>query len=195
MSCRTIRKRIPLFVGGELSASKSARVKRHLVSCPECRTEAEEIERSRAAVREMARAGEAGDFSPAEWRRMIRQITGVASTLSTSFPSIDDFSERVLGKVESVDATPAFRLRPVLAAALGVLAVAGLFLFQKELRSPAAPETGSFAAAGAEAQPILPPAAPTKNPDVTSVTIRAPETGASIIWFYNKKFEWQGFGK
>ncbi len=175
MSCRTIRKRIPLFVGGDLSASKSERVMRHLASCPECRAEAEEIERSRAVVREMARAGAAGDFSPAEWRRMIRRITEAPA--------------------ESRARTAAMKLRPAFAATLGVLAVAGFFLLQKELRSPAAPETGSFAVAGAEARPALPPPAPTRNPDVTAVTIRAPETGANIIWFYNKKFEWQGFGK
>ena len=135
MSCRTIRKRIPLFVGGELSASKSERVKRHLASCPECRAEAEEIERARAAVREMARAGAAGDFSPAEWRRMIRQITEAPS--------------------ESRPRPAALKLRPVLAGALGVLVMAGLFLLQKELRSPAAPETGSFAVVSAEAQPAF----------------------------------------
>jgi len=175
MKCRTVRKRIPVFVGGELPAAKSERVRRHLVACLACRAEAEEIERARAAVREMAGAGAAGDWSPAEWRGMIREIIDAPD--------------------ESRAWTAVMRLRPAFAATLGVLIVAGFFLLQKELRRPAAPETGSFAVATENAQPTLPPPAPTKNPDITSVTIRASETGANIVWFYNKKFEWQGFGK
>ncbi len=175
MSCRRFRKSIPLFVGGELPAAKAEKVERHLAACPACRAEAEEIERARAAVREMAGAGTAGDFTPAEWRTMIREIT----------------REPGGGRTREV----AFRLRPVLAAAAGALVIAGLFFVQKELRRPASPETGAFAVVGQETLPEIPPPAPTKNPDVTSVTIVAPESGVRILWFYNKKFEWQGFGK
>ena len=175
MNCRALKKSIPLFAGGELPPAKTEKIRRHLADCPDCRAEAEEIERARAVVREMAGAGAAGDWSPAEWRGMIREIIKTPG--------------------ERRARTAGMKLRPAFAASLGVLAVAGLFLLQKELRRPAAPETGSFAVVTENAQPVLPPPAPTKNPDVTSVKIRAPETGANIIWFYNKKFEWQGFGK
>jgi predicted anti-sigma-YlaC factor YlaD len=175
MNCHAAKKHIPLFVGGEISASKSGRIRRHLEACPACRAEAEEIERSRRAVRGMAGAGADGDWSPAEWNRMIRAITATPGERRTRAASM--------------------KLRPALAGALGVILMAGLILVQKELRRPAAPEVGVLAVIGREAQPVVPSPAPTKNPDVTSVTIVSPDSGLKIQWFYNKKFEWQGFGK
>jgi anti-sigma factor RsiW len=175
MNCHAAKKRISLFVGGELAEAKSEKVRRHLAACPDCRADAEELERSRLAVRGMAGAGAGGDWTAAEWSRMIRTITE-APDASRIRPAV-------------------FKLRPILAGALGVLVMAGLLILQKELRSPAAPETGSFAVTRQDAQPVIPPPVPTKDPDVTSVTIVSPDSGLKILWFYNKKFEWQGYGK
>jgi anti-sigma factor RsiW len=176
MTCRAMKKRIPLFVGGELTERKNGRIRRHLAVCPECRTEAGELERTRVAVREMAGAGPSEDWSPTEWRKMIGEIT----------------KAREGGRARSVST---FRLRPVLAGALGVLVMAGLIVLQREMRRSPAPETGAFANANPEARFETPPPTSTKDSDVTSVTLVSPETGTKIIWFYNKKFEWQGFGK
>jgi len=175
MNCHAAKKRIPLFVGGELSDREAGGLRLHLEACPECRAEAEELERSRLAVRNMAEAGAAGDWTPAEWNRMIRTITATRG--------------------ESRTREAFHRLRPALAGALGVLLAAGVFLVQRELRQPSAPETGSFAVINPETQAAVPDPAPTKDPDVKSVTIISPESGLRIHWFYNKKFEWQGFGK
>jgi anti-sigma factor RsiW len=175
MNCRAAKKQIPLFAGGELEASRSDRIRLHLADCPECRAEAEEFERSRQAVRGMAGAAAAGDWTPGEWNRMIRTITATRG--------------------ESRTREALYRLRPALAGAMGVLLAAGVFLVQRELRQPSAPETGSFAVIHPETQAAVPDPAPTKDPDVKSVTMISPESGLKIHWFYNKKFEWQGFGK
>lgn len=175
MNCHAAKKRIPLFVGGELEASRSERIRAHLAACPECRAEAEELERSLLAVRGMAGAGAAGDWTPVEWNRMIRTITATRG--------------------ESRTREVFHRLRPALAGALGVLLAAGVFLVQRELRQPSASETGSFAVIHPEIQTAAPDPAPTKDPDVKSVTMISPDSGLKIHWFYNKKFEWQGFGK
>jgi anti-sigma factor RsiW len=175
MNCRASKKQIPLFVGGELEASRSARIRLHLAACPACRAEAEELGRSMRAVRGMAGAAAAGDWTPGEWNRMIRTIAATRG--------------------ESRTREAFHRLRPALAGALGVLLAAGVFFVQKELRQPSAPETGSFAVIHPETQAAVPDPAPTKDPDVKSVTIVAPDSGTKIHWFYNKKFEWQGFGK
>jgi anti-sigma factor RsiW len=175
MNCHGARKRIPLYVGGELAPKKSEHVRRHLEACPACRTEAEEIGRARLAVREMARSAQAEDWSPAEWRRLVADVTGTAS------------DDRRGGPAE-------WKLRPVLAGALGslilVLLTGILFLF----RSSNSPEAPVMAMSTIDESAKV-EAAPKANPDVTSVNLVSPETGTKIIWFYNKKFEWQGFGK
>jgi len=175
MNCQGAKKRIPLFVGGELPAGQTERVRRHLEACPACRTEAEEIGRTRLAVREMARAGGAEDWSPAEWRRVIATVTK--------------------SEADRRGAPAVWKLKPVLAAGLGIfLLVAGALYLRRSSRTPEAPVV-AMTAIDQEAKLGSATVAPKANPDVTSVTLVSPETGLKIIWFYNKKFEWQGFGK
>ena len=175
MNCHGAKKRIPLFVGGELSKRKAEGIRRHLEFCPACRADAGEFERSLLAVRGMAGAGADGDWSPAEWNRMIRAITATRG--------------------ESRARSTLVRLRPAFAGALGVLLAAGVYFVQNDMNRPAAPEAGSFAVINPDGRPVLPEPPPTKDPDVKSVTIVSPDSGTRIHWFYNKKFEWQGFGK
>jgi anti-sigma factor RsiW len=175
MSCGKAKKRIPLFVGGELSEREAGRVRRHLETCPACRAEAAEIETARTAVRRMAEAGSEADWTTAEWSRMIREITRQPEERRTVRASL--------------------KLRPALAMALGVLVLVGLTIVQRELNRPAAPETGAFAVVRPEIPDAAVEPAPTKDPEVKSVTIVSPDSGLRIHWFYNKRFEWQGFGK
>jgi anti-sigma factor RsiW len=175
MICRKARERIPLLTGGELSEREAGRLRRHLETCPACRAEAVELESARKAVRRMAEADPGIDWTPAEWTRMIREIT------------------RRPEERRTVEAP--LRLRPALAMVLGAFVLVGLVFIQKRLSRPAAPETGAFAVVGPEARFEALEPAPTKDPDVKAVTIVSPDSGLRIHWFYNKKFEWQGFGK
>ena len=83
-------------------------------------------------------------------------------------------------------------LKPALAGGLGLLLlVFGSFLLLK--KSPAPPFTqASFKSPSLEQ-------VQTKGlndlPKITSKTIVSKETGFKIIWFYNKNFQGDGFGK
>ena len=175
MTCRAATSKIPLFVGGELPASKSENVRRHIAACPECRAEADEIARARLAVRDLARAEETGDWSPDAWRRVISAVTGTGIRPKTDWAGA--------------------RLRPLLAGGLGSLVLAaGLLYIIRSSRLVEAPVAAMKTESERAMIELFPPA-PKADPDVTSVTLVSPETGLKIIWFYNRKFEWQGFGK
>ena len=172
MRCTKAGKLGALLAGNELSAKKTAQVRTHLEKCADCRRAADETERALKAAKAMARAEEAGDWTAAEWRTLLKNI----------------MAEKPAGKTVWAGGP----LKPVLAGALALfLVVAGGFLFLG--RSP--DKTNARNALRATAQNSARQAFPSGNPDVSSVTIVSKKTGLKIIWFYNKNFEGEGYGK
>lgn len=172
MRCTKVGKLAALLAGNELSAKKAAKVRTHLEKCAACRRMADETERALRAAKAMARAEEAGDWTAAEWRTLLKNITAEKPARKTAWAGGP--------------------LKPVLAGALVLFfIVAGAFLFLG--RSPV--KTDARAGLRASSQNPAQPARPSDNPDVSSVTIVSKKTGLKIIWFYNKNFEGEGYGK
>jgi anti-sigma factor RsiW len=172
MNCKNAKKMIPLAAGNDLSAKKAAAVRDHLEGCPDCRKEAAELEHALRAAKTLAGAERAGDWSEAEWRSLLRSVTA--------------------GGIQKKRVWAGLPLKPVLAGGLGLVFLAfGSFLLLK--KSPAPVVTRA-----AFESPSIEQAAPKRidgQPDVTSRTIVSKETGLKIIWFYNKNFQGDGFGK
>lgn len=172
MNCDKAKKWIPLAAGNDLPPKKEAAVRRHLEGCPECRKDALEVQEALRAAKAMAGAERAEDWNEAEWRRVIRNATAAG--------------------IEKKRALAGFRLKPVMAGGLGfVFLVLGMLVLHKKEQPPLA------ANAAFQTPSIQQPEskAASGQTDGTSKTIVSKETGLKIIWFYNKNFQGDGFGK
>ena len=168
MTCKGAKKYLPLLAGRELSPKKAARVQEHLQGCPACRKEAEEIAAALDAAKGLARNEALRDWTDAEWRHMLRNVT--AATIEKSRRPV-----RLVHK-------PAFAL----VLSLLVFA-AGMFLLNKKLnitseRLTPLPGQSRMTAERREGS---------SGQDVLSLTIVSRETGLKIVWFFNKNFEWK----
>jgi anti-sigma factor RsiW len=76
MTCRKIRKALPLMAGGDLPARKERKLQAHLDGCAPCRRELEEYRSALNRVRAAARAEGAGEWSEAEWKALLASVTG-----------------------------------------------------------------------------------------------------------------------
>lgn len=171
MNCKKAERLIPLAAGNDLSGKKAAALLIHLEQCPDCRKEAAELEHALRAAKALAGGDQTGDWSEAEWLNLMRNV-------------------RAAG-IQKKRIWAGFPLKPVLAGGLGlVLLVFGSLLLQK---SPAPLVTQATIERPALEQ--VRPKGPNGQPGVTSRTIVSKETGLKIIWFYNKNFQGDGFGK
>ena len=172
MNCKKAAKLIPLAAGNDLSDKKAAALRTHLERCPDCRKEAVELERALRAAKALAGGENAGDWSADEWRNLMRDVRA--------------------GGIQKKRNLADIRLRPALAGGLGLalFLVLGSFLILK--KSPTPPTQASFKSPSLEQ---VQPKGPNGIPDVTSKTIVSKETGLKIIWFYNKNFQGDGYGK
>ncbi len=172
MKCHKARKLIPLAAGKDLPAKKAAAVGEHLKGCPDCRREASELEGALQAAKTLAGKERIEDWSEAEWRKLLGNVTAP--------------------KMERKRPWAELSFKPALAGAVGlVLLVIGSFLLLKKSGAP--PVTQA-----ALTPSVLEQVAPkelTSRPDVSSKTIVSKETGLKIIWFYNKNFQGDGYGK
>jgi len=172
MNCKKAKRWIPLAAGKDLSAGKAAAVEEHLRACDTCRREAAEIERALRAAKALAGADIVQDWSDAEWRRLIENATAA--------------------KVERKNPLAGLSLKPALAGAAALVLLAlGSYLV---LRKPAATPV-TQAALNPPAIAEIVPQEPAVKPEVASKTIVSKQTGLKIIWFYNKNFQGDGYGK
>lgn len=172
MTCKRIQKSLPLLAGNGLSAKKAGRVFAHLDECADCRKEEKEFAAALKAAQALARADEPEDWNDAEWRRLLQSITQA--------------------KIEKRKAWPGLSLRPALAGGLALLLIAaGAFFFLRKSPAP----SDAQAALHAPSRDLATPAREAGTKDVSSMTIVSKETGLKIIWFFNKNFEAEGYGK
>ncbi len=79
-TCRWVRRRLPLLVGGELAVAERRRVERHLIGCPACRGRRDASKQSLSVLRDVAALGpiapgfRAGGDRPSVWPALARQI-------------------------------------------------------------------------------------------------------------------------
>jgi len=222
MTCRSVRKLLPLAAGGDLPEGKSGKVAAHLDDCAACRAE---LEAYRSAL-ERARGfdGAAGrTWSETAWSRAVRRAVAQGSEPAPQ---------------------PKFIPRPAVIAVAGVVlivVVALLLVFNRHPLRPRAvlearteeapraipapveqkptpipapaqqapvrrdsikkPEAPLLAAGGIEpsrapVERALTGAEATQPPapaqTVIAATFVSQETGLKIVWFFDRNFDWKG---
>jgi anti-sigma factor RsiW len=167
MTCRRIRKLIPLAAGDDLRPRLAAAVRAHIAGCPGCRSELEAFRAALAAIREEARAGSVADWTDGEWRAAMARVAAEAR-----------------GERREQDRGAVLSRRPRWAAAAALGALLGLVLMGVLFKGPAVSRGGPEGLALAAGTP--------KEQDRMSITLVSPESGLQVVWFLDKNFEWKG---
>jgi len=162
MTCRKVRKLMPLAAGGDLRPREAAAFLAHVDACPACRAELDAFRAAMAEVKAAAKAEGLGEWSEGAWSALMARVA--AST------------ER--------ESRPAFGARWVAAAAAG--AFLGLVVLGLLVRGPSAVPGG-----GAKEAALAVSAAPSRQERV-AITMVSPETGLQVVWFLDKNFDYEG---
>lgn len=167
MSCKRIRKYLPLYVGEDLSPKKKEAVRVHLVSCLDCqkiyksyvrsiKTSKEWLERERVAWGEV------------DWMRAFK------NALAKKSESGGEFAPWPFKKVW------AFSLMGAILILAVFFVTRPIFLGVEDFSKQAIP---------AKTHPPHQESIVVKAPqDVVSMTMVSKETGLKIVWFLNKNF-------
>jgi len=167
MTCRTIRRLMPLAAGDDLRPRRARAFRAHLDACPACREELRAHRAALAALRTAAKSEDVPDWTEAEWRALMARAAGQAGP----------------GRVgEEAPARPAIRARWAAASAAGALI--GLAALALLFRGPVPGPAGRAGANG----PVL----AAGGQDVLSMTMVSQETGLQIVWFLDKNFDYKG---
>jgi len=173
MNCKRTAKYLALYVGDELSRRRSGRVSAHLKACSACRREAGGLAATLGAAKALARAEEVTDWSEREWNVLMRHIASA--------------------RIERKKILAGVSWKPVLAGAMALLLIASgtFFVVLKKSPTPGVVQI----ALRTPSQILTAPAQPPIRGDDKSKTIVSKETDLKIIWFYNKNFQGEDYGK
>lgn len=169
MTCRKVRRLIPLAAGDDLEPRRAAAFRAHLAACPACRAELAAFRAELAGIRDVAKAEGIAGWTEAEWKATMARVRAEANG---STPS----SARAAG--------PAFAPRWAAASAVGI--ILGLIVMGVLFRGPA-PRPDSAPGAGSASL-----AAGSGEQDRLTMTMVSPETGLQIVWILDKNFDWKG---
>jgi hypothetical protein len=170
MTCRKVRKLVPLFAGDDLGPRRTRAIRSHIDACPACRRELGELREALARFKAAAKEEGVPDWSEGEWKALMVRAAGGA-------PGRPEEK----GGASSHVAWPRWAAASALGALLGVIVLSVLF------RGPApGPER--------TATPVAPAAlADTgRAQDVVTLTMVTPDTGLQIVWFLDKNFDYKG---
>lgn len=170
MTCRKVRKLMPLFAGDDLGPRRTRAVRSHVDACPACRRELEELREALARIKAAAKEEAVPDWSESEWKALMVRATG-------EMPG----SRKEERSVNTRVAWP----RWAAASAAGVLVgfVILSVLFRGPVPGPARTESPDVPSALTDAG---------RAQDVVSLTMVSPETGLQIVWFLDKNFDYKG---
>jgi hypothetical protein len=170
MTCRSVRKLIPLAAGDDLRPRLAAAFRAHVDSCPGCRKELEGFRAAMAEIKAAAKAEGVPEWSGGEWDALMARVAHE-------------------GKSGAGAATPgrdARVFRPRWAAASVVGAFLCLIVLGILFRGPSSRlETTR---AGGE----KPVAAEAGEQDKLTMTLVSPESGLQVVWIFDRNFDWKG---
>jgi len=178
MTCRKVRKLVPLFAGDDLGPRTARAVRGHLDGCPACRQELEEIREALAQVKTAAKAESVPDWSEGEWRALMVHAAGQERTGQKAEAGLGGPSRRSVP-------VPGRSLRWAAASAIGALL--GIIVLSMLFRGPVPSPERRTTAAGLSLE-----AAASREQDVVSMTMVSQETGLQVVWFFDKKFDYKG---
>jgi len=79
MTCRRVRKLLPLYAGDDLGPRRGRAVQTHIDRCPSCRQELGEFRAALAEIRAAAKEEGGPDWSEGEWTALMARIRPAAS--------------------------------------------------------------------------------------------------------------------
>jgi anti-sigma factor RsiW len=161
MSCRNVRRLLPLFVGRDLREGKNGEVESHLESCETCRAEYEAYRRSYATTKEWL-AEDKLAWDEADWKRTLHRAVNLNGMKAVPF---------ILWPFRRVWA---FALMAAVAAGLS-----WVLIRPAAVRHFGRSETMTLASSGTRLT----------EQDVVSMTMVSQETGLKIVWFFDKNFD------
>ncbi len=165
MTCRKIRRLLPLAAGDDLGPRRARAVRAHVDACPAGRLELAALRGALAAARAEARRDAAPEWGAGDWKALMVRVA-------------DPAGERRPARSGACRRLP--RPRWAAASALGLLV--GSAVLALLLKGPATgPERAETAAAEAGG-----------GQDVLSMTMVSRETGLQIVWFFDKNFDYKG---
>jgi len=169
MTCRKVRKLIPLIAGDDLRPGLARAVRAHIDGCPDCRAELEGLRAALAEVKSAARAEGVPGWGEGEWKALMARVAEEA---------------KETGRAPARAGAHAFVPRWAAASALG--AVIGLAILSVLFRGPSPRPEGTPGEGG------LVIASENHRQDRVSVTLVSPESGLQIVWFLDKNFDYKG---
>jgi hypothetical protein len=167
MTCRRIRRLIPIAAGDDLRPRLAAAVRAHIAGCPGCRSELDAFRAALAAIRAEAGAEGVADWSAGEWRAVMVRVAAEAG------PEVEQVRRQ---------ARPALKPRWAAAAVAGALlslVVLGLLFKGPSIPGPA-PQGPALAAGTGKTQ------------DQVAIHMVSPESGLQVVWILDRNFEWKG---
>ncbi len=170
MTCRRVRKLMPLFVGDDLRPGQAAAVRGHIDACPGCREEFEEFRAAMAGIKAAAKAEGAAEWREGEWDALMARVA----------------RERKRGARAAAAGRGAPVFRPSWAAASVLGAFLGLVVLSLLFRGPSS--RLQTTRAGGE----KPVAAGAGKQDRLTMTLISPESGLQVVWIFDKNFNWKG---
>ena len=162
MRCRQVRRRLPFYVGNDLSSKKTREIERHLLACPDCRYEHHMFAKSFAMTKEWI-AEENVEWEEKEWQKAVID----------SIPR----EKHALRRLWPWPFKPvwAYALMVLLAAAITLFVTTPSFIFKEQ----------QLKTASASSSPWISEEA---SQDTVAVTFVSKETGLEINWFFNRNF-------
>jgi hypothetical protein len=168
MTCRKLRKLMPLFAGDDLGPRRTQAVRAHVDACPACRRELEELRAALARFKTAAMDESVPDWSEGEWKALMVRAAGVTLRGGEKGRAWDG---RVL--------LPRWAAASALGALIGLAVLSALF--RRPGPGPAERPDPPLALADAG-----------RVQDVVSMTMVSQETGLQIVWFLDKNFDYKG---
>lgn len=169
MTCRRVRKLMPLFAGDDLRPRPAAAFRAHIDSCPGCREELERFRTALAGIKTAAKTAGAAEWREGEWDSLMARVAAEA-----------------MGTRGATSGVGAAVVRPRWAAASALGAFLGLVVLSILFRGPSSrPER-------MRAMGKTPVAAGAGEQDRLTMTLVSPESGLQIVWIFDKNFDWKG---
>ena len=169
MTCRKVRKLIPLAAGDDLKPRLARAVLAHIDSCPGCREELESFRMAMARIKTAAKAEAAPDWSGGEWNVLMARVAAEA---------------KAGGEPTNRVGPRAIRPRWAAASVLGAflcLVVLGMLFKGPSVRPGSTPGEGGLTVASVHSPQ-----------NKVTITMVSPETGLQVVWFLDKNFDWKG---
>jgi hypothetical protein len=168
MKCRQVKRRLPLYIGRDLSSKKQQALQEHLLTCRSCQSEHLRFVEARAEIRKWLQQQE-NAWDETNWRQTLEKVGGSeAETGRNLWPW--PFKPAV-----------AYTLMILFAAFLTLLTVKPSFI------SPLKP--GDVVRVADIPEALSQPAQTASSQEVVAVTLVSRESGLKVQWFFNRNFD------